>query len=211
LIASDFIKSIGIVGVCEPPFLQKLQSAYEQVIGSIIDKSVVPYYPNIYPIPFMIIKRYRVRFYVTSVLFYGLTYPDAKDFNKFAIYIYKGLVENFPELLPGLIGHEVSHVIASKGKVELTKEDLVLITKDRLGYINAKEKSAEEVYNCFAKEIRSKIKEWDMRGKQEEIEKSITKYTLLVNQECFDKLVFGDRLEDYKQFVKFNLNKISEL
>ena len=55
-------------------------------------------------------------------------------------------MENFPELLPRLIGHEVSHVIASKGKVELTKEDLVLITKDRLGYINAKEKSAEDTY-----------------------------------------------------------------
>jgi hypothetical protein len=61
LIASDFIKSIGSVGVCEPP-LQKLQSAYEQVINSVIDESVVPYYPNLYPIPFMIIKRYRIRF-----------------------------------------------------------------------------------------------------------------------------------------------------
>ena len=67
LIASDFIKSIGSVGTCELP-LQKLQPAYEQVIDSIIDKSVVPYYPNIYPIPFMIIKRHRVRFYVTHVL-----------------------------------------------------------------------------------------------------------------------------------------------
>src|ERR687886_760221 len=137
----DFIQSIGSVGLCDPA-LQNLQSAYEQVINSLIDKSVIPYYPNLYVVPFMVIKRYRVRFYVTRVLFYALTYPDVKDFNKFAIYIYKGLVENFPELLPGLIGHEVSHVIASKGKAELTKEDLVLITKDRLGYINAKEKSA---------------------------------------------------------------------
>jgi hypothetical protein len=32
-----------------------------------------------------------------------------------------------------------------------------------------------------------------------------------VNQECFDKMVFGDRLEDYKQFVKYNLNKIGQL
>ena len=210
LIASDFIKSIDSVGVCEPA-LQKLQSAYKQVIKSVIEKSVVPYYPNLYLIPFMVIKRYRVRFYVTRVLFYALTYPDVKDFNKFAIYIYKGLVENFPELLPGLIGHEVSHVIASKGKVELTKEDLALIIKDRLSYINAKEKSAEDVHNCFAKEIQSKIKEWDMYSKREEIVDSMTKCAQLVNQECFDKLVFGDRLEDYKQFVKFNLNKISEL
>jgi hypothetical protein len=98
-------------------------------------------------------------------------------------------VENLPELLPGLIGHEISHVIASKGKVELTKEDLALITIDRLSYINAKEKSAEDVNNCFTKEIQSKIKEWDMCTKREETENSMTKCAQLVNQECFDKLV----------------------
>src|ERR687885_655826 len=114
--------------------MQNLQSAYDQVINSLIDKSLISYHPNIYPVPFMIIKRYRVRFYSTRVLFYALTYPDVKDFNKFAIYIYKGLMENFPDLLPGLIGHEISHIIASKGRVELTKEDLALILKDRLGY-----------------------------------------------------------------------------
>jgi hypothetical protein len=39
----------------------------------------------------------------------------------------------------------------------------------------------------------------------------ITKDAQLVNQECFDKDVFGDRLEEYKQFVKSNLDKIDEL
>jgi hypothetical protein len=110
-----------------------------------------------------------------------------------------------------LIGHEISHVIASKGKVELTKEDLALILKDRLGYINAKEKAAEDCYYCFAKELQSKIKEWNICSTRQEIENSITKDAQLVNQECFDKVVFGERLEDYNQFVKFNLNKIGEL
>jgi hypothetical protein len=32
------------------PAIQKLQSAYEQVINSLIDKSIIPYYPNIYPV-----------------------------------------------------------------------------------------------------------------------------------------------------------------
>ena len=203
--ASDFIQSR-----CEP-VIQNLQSAYEQVINCLIDKSVIPYYPNIYPVPFMIIKRYRVRFYTTHVLFYALTYPDVKDFTKFAIYIYEGLIEKFQNSLPGLIGHEIAHVIASKGRVELTKEDLVLILKDRLSYINAKEKSAEDVYYCFTKEIQSKIKEWDIYSRTQEIEDYITKDAELVNQEYFDKRVFGDRLEDYKQFVKFNLNKIGVL
>jgi hypothetical protein len=93
LIASDFTQSIGR----SEPVLQRLQSAYKQVINSLIYKSVIPYYPNLYPIPFMIIKRYRVRFYITHILFYALTYPDVKDFNKFAVYIYQGSIKNFPE------------------------------------------------------------------------------------------------------------------
>ncbi|HEY6885947.1 MAG TPA: hypothetical protein VI278_18090 [Nitrososphaeraceae archaeon] len=158
----------------------------------------------------MIIKRYRIKFYSTRVLFYALTYPDVKDFNKFAIYIYKGLTEKLPDLLPGIIGHEISHVMASKGTVELTKEDLALILKDRLDYINAKEKSAENMYCCFTKEMQSKIKECDTYSRRQEIEDSITSDARLVNQDCFDKLIFGDRLEDFKQFVRFNLNKIGE-
>ena len=210
MIAFNFIERIGSIGRSEA-LLQKLQSAYEQVINALIDKSVIPYYPNLYPIPFMIIKRYRVRFYSTHVLFYALTYPDVKDFTKFAMYIYIGLIERFPNLLLGVIAHEVAHLIASKGGVELTKDDLALILKDRLGYLNAKEKSAEDAYYCFTKEMQSKIKEWDMYSRRQEIEDSITKDAQLVNQECFDELVFGDRLEEYKQFVKFNLHKIGEL
>ena len=206
LIISDFIQKLGKY----EPIVQKLELAYEKVISSLTDKSVIPYYPNLYPIPFMIIKTYRVRFYPTRVLFYSLTYPDVNDFHKFGIYIYKGLIENFPNLLPGVIGHEIAHVIASKGRVEFTKEDLALILKDRLGYMHIKEKYAKDVYCCFAKEIQSKIKEWNIQSTQQEIEESISKDAQLVNQECFDKLIFGDKLEDYKQFVKFNLKKIIE-
>jgi hypothetical protein len=204
LIISDFIQKLGRY----EPIVQRLEPAYEQVISSLTDKSVIPYYPNLYPIPFMIIKRYRVRFYPTRVLFYSLAYPDVKDFHKFGIYIYKGLIEKFPNLLPGVIGHEIAHVIASKGRVELTKEDLALILKDRLGYIDAKEKCAEDVYCCFSKEISSKIKEWNIQSRRQEVEDSIARDAQLVNQECFDKLIFEDKLEDYKQFVRFNLNKI---
>jgi Peptidase family M48 len=206
----NFIQSIGSVGICEPA-LQNLQSAYEQAINSLIDKSVIPYYPNLYVVPFMIIKRYKVRFCVTRTLFYALTYPDVKDFDKFAIYLYEGLTQKVPDLLSGVIGHEISHVIASKGRVQLTKEDLALILKDRLDYISAKEKSAEEMYYYFVKEMQYNIKKWNTYSRRQETEDSITKDAELVDQEYFDKWIFGDRLEEYKQFVKFNLNKIGVL
>jgi len=67
------------------------------------------------------------------------------------------------------------------------------------------------MYFCFTKEIQSKIKEWDTYSRRQEIEDSITKDAELADQEYFDKQIFGNRLEEYKQFVKFNLNKIGVL
>jgi hypothetical protein len=208
LITSDFLQDLG--GRYELLILQKLELAYKQVVSSLSDKSVIPYYPNLYPVPFMIAKRYRVRFYLTEVLFYSLTYPDAKDFHKFAIYINIGLIKKFPNFLRGVIGHEIAHVIASGGKVELTKEDLALIRKDRLSYIKAKEKSAESIYPKFTESLQSKIKEWNIQSTRKDIQDSVAKGAQLVNQERFDKLIFGDKLEDYKQFISFNLTKIYE-
>lgn len=205
MIASHYLHDLGSY----ESILQKVELAYEQVISSLTDKPILPYYPNLYPVPFMIVKKYRVGFYLTKVLFYSLIYPDAKDFYKFAIYINMSLIEYFPNYLHGVIGHEIAHVIASKGRVEMTKDDLALLLKDRLSYIKAKEKSAENVYTHFAEPIQSKIKEWNVQSVRQDIEDSITKDTQLVNQECFDKLVFGDKLEDYKQFIKFNLNKVN--
>ena|SRR5919109_3766179 len=190
--------------------IRYINTIYRQVISSLTDRPILPYYPNLYPTPFMIVKKYKVGFYLTKVLFYSLTYPDVKDFHKFAIYINLSLIEKFPNYLHGIIGHEIAHVIASKGRVESTEEDLALILKDRLSYINAKEKSAENVYSYFAEPIQSKIKEWNVHSALQDIEDSVTKLSQLVNQEYFDKMIFGDKLEEYKQFIKFNLNKINE-
>ena len=77
----------------------KLEQAYEQVINSLIDKSILPYRPNLYPIAFMIIKRYGVGFYLSNVMFYSLIYPDVKDFQKFAIYINLSLIIKYPNYL----------------------------------------------------------------------------------------------------------------
>jgi hypothetical protein len=63
------------------------------------------------------------------------------------------------------------------------------------------------MYYCFTKEIQSKIKQWDTYSRRPEIEDSITKDAELVDH----KRIFGNRLEEYKQFVKFNLNKIGVL
>lgn len=52
-------------------------------------------------------------------------------------------------------------------------------------------------------------KEWDVQSARRYKEDSVVKDTQLVNQECFDKLIFSNKLEDYKQFIKFILNKVN--
>jgi hypothetical protein len=53
------------------------------------------------------------------------------------------------------------------------------------------------------------IRELKVQSARREIEDSVVKDTQLVNQESFEKLIFSNKLEDYKQFVKFSLNKVN--
>jgi hypothetical protein len=43
-----------------------------------------------------------------------------------------------------------------------------------------------------------------------DIEDAVSRDSQLVNQESFDKLTFRDKLEDYKEFIKSNLNRVNE-
>lgn len=52
-----------------------IELAYNQVIESLSEK-VLPYMPNIYPVPFMIAKTYTVHARILRVLFYSIVYPD---------------------------------------------------------------------------------------------------------------------------------------
>ncbi|MDP9289628.1 MAG: hypothetical protein M3P08_15725 [Thermoproteota archaeon] len=53
------------------------------------------------------------------------------------------------------------------------------------------------------------IKELKVQSARRDIEDSVVKDTQLVNQESFEKLIFSNKLEDYKQFIKFSLNKVN--
>jgi hypothetical protein len=189
---------------------QQADLAYQQVISSLTDKTLLHYNPNVYLVPFMIVKKYKVGSYLTKVLFYSLAYPDVKDFHKFAIYVNVHLIEKYPNHLHGIIGHEIAHIIASRGRVEITKKDLALILKDRLSYIQTKEESARNIYSYFEEPIQSNIKKWNVQSALKDTEDSVSKDSQLVNQESFDKLIFRDKLEDYKQFIISSLNRVNE-
>ncbi len=90
--------------------------SYKDVIDSLADKSMLPYHPIIYPIPFMLSRKCKTGKESAGALFYSLSYPDVSEFTKFSIYIVVNVCEKFPDHLVGLIGQEIAHVIATKVK-----------------------------------------------------------------------------------------------
>jgi hypothetical protein len=55
--------------------------SYKDVIDSLADKStMLPYHPIIYPIPFMLSRKYKTGKELARALFYSVSYPDVSEF-----------------------------------------------------------------------------------------------------------------------------------
>ncbi|MGC1131295.1 MAG: hypothetical protein WA941_00625 [Nitrososphaeraceae archaeon] len=183
-----------------------IELAYKQVIESLSEK-VLPYNPNIYPIPFMITNTYTVHARLVRVLFYSIVYPDKDNFERFAIYPTMALIERLSDYLVGAIGHEIAHIIALEGKVSISKSDLYSLLRNRVGSAKTKEKRAEAVYKFFKEPVLSEIVKWDYISIQKDTEEIVSKDVLLVSQQSFDRLVFKENLERYHNFIRSKLTK----
>ena len=82
IISSDYVHNDSLVHF--EKIKKTVELAYNQVIESLNEK-VLPYMPNIYPIPFMIAKTYAVHAETLRVLFYSIVYPDKSNFEMLAI------------------------------------------------------------------------------------------------------------------------------
>ena len=182
--------------------------SYKDVIDSLTNKSMLPYHPIIYPIPFMLSRKYKTGREVARALFYSLSYPGVSEFTKFSIYIVVSVFEKFPDHLVGLIGHEIAHVIAAKGEVKLSEEDLHLILRSWPDFIEAKERAASSIYSYFSEPTKSMIETWDEVTQQPEMEHAVAEGIELVDKEQFDRVVFGERFADFNRFIKLNLDRI---
>jgi hypothetical protein len=138
-------------------------------------------------------------------LFYSITYPDKNNFENFAIYPTLSLIERLPDCLTGAIGHEIAHIIASEGKVSISKSDLYLILRNREENAKSREKKAEEVYKYFSEPVLSEIIRWDRISMQKDVEKTVSNGIQLINQQNFDKIIFKEKLEKYHDFIKSKL------
>jgi hypothetical protein len=134
-----------------------IRKSYQGAKDSLADKSILPYDPIIYPIPFMLSRKYKRGRELARSLFYSLSYPDVSEFTKFSIYIVVSVFEKFPDHLVGLIGHEIAHIIAAKGEVKLSEEDLSRLLRSWPEFIEYKERIASRVYSCFREPTRSMI------------------------------------------------------
>jgi hypothetical protein len=146
IISSDYVPNDSLVHF--EKIKKTIELAYNQVIESLSEK-VLPYMPNVYPIPFMIVKTYTVHAKIVRVLFYSMAYPDKSNFEMLAIYPTLTLIERLSEHLTGAIGHEIAHIIALEGKVSISKSDLYSILRDREESAKLKEKKAEAAYKYF--------------------------------------------------------------
>ena len=185
-----------------------IKKSYKGVIDSLSDKSMLPYDPIIYPIPFMWSRKYKTGVGLARALFYSLCYPDVLDFTKFSIYIVVSVFEKFPDHLVGLIGHEIAHIIAAKGEVKMSEEDLSQLLRSWPEFVEAKERMASRVYLYFGEPIRSMIERWNQIALQSETERTVAEGIQLVDKEQFDRLVFGERIADFKRFIEVNLDRI---
>ena len=186
-----------------------IAKSYKDVIDSLADKAMLPYHPIIYPIPFMLSKRYRIGRELARALFYSLSYPDVWEFTKFSIYIVVSVFEKFPDYLVGLIGHEIAHIIAAKGEVKLKEEDLRLILRSWPDFIEAKERTASSIYSYFGEPTKSMIETWNKVALEPEMQHALTERVQLVDKEQFDRLIFGEqRVADFNRFIELNLEKI---
>jgi hypothetical protein len=184
--------------------------SYKAVIDSLADKSMLPYHPIIYPIPFMLSRKYKTGKELARALFYSLSYPDVSEFTKFSIYIVISVFEKFPDHLLAVIGHEIAHIIAAKGEVKLSEEDLNRLLRSWPEFIESKERMATRVYLHFKEPTRSMIEGWNQIALQSETERAVTQGMQLVDKEQFDMLVFGERIADFKRFIEVNLDGIRE-
>src|SRR5919198_798549 len=183
--------------------------SYKDVIDSLADNlAMLPYYPIIYPIPFMLSRKYKTGRELAKALFYSLSYPDISEFRRFSIYIGVSVFEKFPDHLVGLIGHEIAHIIAAKGEVKLSEEDLRLILRSWPYFIEAKERMASCFYSYFNEPTKSMIETWNKVALQPQIEHAVAEGMQLVDKEQFDRLIFGEQIADFNRFIQLNLDRI---
>ena len=81
MISAEYIPNDQLVHF--EKIMESIKLACNRVTESLSKKSSLPYIPNIYPVPIMIVRISTVHARMVRVLFYSLVYPDKNNFERF--------------------------------------------------------------------------------------------------------------------------------
>jgi hypothetical protein len=109
----------------------------------------------------------------------------------------------------GIIAHEIAHVIAFRGKVDINREGLLSMLRDRAAYIRARERKSEAYYNCFSQAVQAMIRRWNSIAEVQETGDYVAKDAQVVDIRNLEKLVFRDKLEEYHRFIRAKLQQMN--
>jgi hypothetical protein len=179
-----------------------VDKAYVSLIEQLEQKVPLPYWPVAYVTPFVVQMKTTLPGTGQSLhrTFFNLTHPDVQDFNRMAVYTTIEFLEKFPEFTMAGLGHEFAHLIAEKGFVKLSLED-ILAEANPLLAIQKKEARKDSALRLFPPNLQNLIQIWDKLSTRKSTELTVLRDAWPVDYETFQDIVFGNEREAFDKFV----------
>jgi len=182
-----------------------VKTVYVEVLSSIKDPARLPYTPVLYVIPWIPMKKLGR---LARLYYYNLMFADPKNFEKYAIFSVLNFLERFQKYIAGGLGHEIAHIIQTKGRAEVELLEIVGYIKNPIKTKMKREVDAKEFYELFNEPIQSTIRKWNELSKYPEIMEEVSYDAQVVDMKRFCKLIFGDKEQEFEQHIAEKLSKI---
>jgi hypothetical protein len=184
-----------------------VKTEYAEVLASIKDPAKLPYTAVIYVIPWVLIQEVKRGSMTARGYHYNLIFVDPKNFERYAIFSVLNFLDRFQDYISGGLGHEVAHIIQTKGRIELELPEIYRYIENSLQVEMKKEVDAEEFYDLFNEPIRSAIRKWNKLSKYPEIKKEVCYDAEVVDMKKFLRLIFGDKESEFENYMRQKITK----
>lgn len=177
------------------------------VLSSITESAMIPYIPVVYVMPFVIFKINQTKLGKFRVWYYNMLGIDPSDFKRYAIFTSINFIEKFPKYGAGGLGHEVAHLLQTKGEVKVSVE-LLKQTIDNPVVNGKKEQDAERFYDYFKEPIKSLIKRWNYLSSCKEIKEELIHDAQTLDLDNLQLILLGSARWRYEAFTLKQLKTI---
>jgi hypothetical protein len=176
-------------------------SSYSRALNSLKDKKLLPYTPLARVTPFVVVKMRRMEGGLYRQTYYAFTYLDVDDFSKFSIYPSIEFLEKFPHYAAAMFVHELAHVIAFRGTLEVTREKILKELATPMKAEEQKELDVEETLQLFEEPLRSVAIEWDGVSKNKDFKDLLLERSWTVNANQFESHMFQEKRKRLDEFL----------